>query len=104
MSKKYKQFFHGKDIPKSRTGRKPTKGEPNTNLDTYNSKTGLFRSRRKFDSKGFAYKDMDVADEHKNYDHVHDFIETHRENDRNPTKKEKREFKKAKRKRRFFDD
>ena len=104
MSKKYKQFFHGKNVPKTRTQSKPTKGVPNTNLDTYNSITGQFRSRRKFGSNGQAYKDMDVADEHRNYDHVHFYRGKKRSEAtlKMPDKKEKREFKKAKKKRRFF--
>lgn len=101
--KKYKQFFQGKDIHKNNTNSKPLTGIPNTNLDTYHSVTGMFRSRRKFGSTGFATKDMDVSDEKHPYDHVHDFENGKRSKiRRKPTKKERKEFKKAKRKRRFF--
>ena len=104
MSKRpYKQFFHGKNIPKSNYGQKPLRWIPGTYLDTYHSETGQFRSRRKYGSDGYAYKDMDTADMHRPYDHVHDFVDRKRASvPRNPTKAERREFTKAKRKRRFF--
>ena len=103
MASKYKQFFHGKGIPKNNTSSKPLKGVPNTNLDTYNSTTGAFRSRRKFGVTGFAVKDMDVSDEKHPIDHVHDFKNGKRiKIPRKPTKKERKEFRKAKRKRRIL--
>lgn len=103
MGSRYKQFYLGKGIPKNDTDSKPLKGVPNTNLDTYNSTTGVFRSRRKFGSTGFAVKDMDVSDEKHPIDHVHDFVNGKRiKKPRKPTKKERREFRKAKRKRRFY--
>ncbi|MBR2970479.1 MAG: hypothetical protein IKC48_01605 [Clostridia bacterium] len=103
MNKKpYKQFYHGKGITNKQFGQKPMKWFPWTYLDTYNAKTGKFRSRRKFGSDGWAYKDMDTADNHKPYDHVHDIRKGYRFDDRKPNKAEKKEFKKAKKKRRFL--
>lgn len=106
MSKKpYKQFFHGKNIPASPHGRKPMKWLPWTFLDTYNIQTGRFRSRRKYGADGWAYKDMDTADEVHPQDHVHEILKGFRsKSQRVPTPKEKKEFKKAKKKRRFFYD
>lgn len=105
MSRKRKnnQFSIGKNVPKNDSGRKPMYGAPNSNLDTYNKKDGTFRSRRKYGQSGYAIKDMDAADKHKPYDHVHDIDTDNRPHaDRAPDKKEKRELKKAKRKRRFW--
>lgn len=46
---------------------------------------------------------MDAADFHRPYDHIHDWNGKQREKTpRNPNKQEKIEFKKAKKKRRFF--
>lgn len=46
---------------------------------------------------------MDVADNHRPYDHVHDISNGYRiKQPRKPTKLERKEFKKAKKKRRFF--
>ncbi len=102
MSKPYKQFFHGKGISKTPFGQKPMKWVPRTHIDTYSTVTGMFRSRRKFGSDGWAYKDLDTADNHKPYDHVHDIHKGKRFDDRKPNKAEKKEFKKAKKKRRFL--
>ncbi len=102
MRKPYKHFFHSKGMPKTAHGRKPMKWFPWSYLDTYHAETGKFRSRRKFGSDGWAYKDMDTADKHKPYDHVHDIHRGKRLDDRKPNKIEKKEFKKAKRKRRFL--
>lgn len=102
MNKPYKQFSHGKGIPKTTHGRKPMKWIPWSYLDTYNAETGKFRSRRKFGSDGWAYKDMDTADHHKPYDHVHDIYRGKRFDDRKPNKLENKEFEKAKKKRRFL--
>lgn len=103
MKKTYDQFFHGKDFPKTDKEHKPIKWHPNTNIDTYNVKTGKFRSRRKFGKNGLASKDMDTADSHRPYDHIHDWQGTQRSKvPRNPNKQEKSELKKAKRKRRFL--
>ncbi len=78
-------------------------GSPNSNLDTYDKKDGKFRSRRKYGKDGYAVKDLDVADKHKPYDHVHDITYNSRPPEsRSPNKQEKREFSKAKRKRRFW--
>lgn len=100
--KTYKQFHHGKGIEKTSFGQKPMKWIPLTYIDTYNIETGLFRSRRKFGYDGWAYKDMDTADEHKKYDHIHDINKGNRSHDRKPNKQELQEFKKLKKKRRFL--
>ena len=100
--KSYKQFFHGMEISKTSYGRKPMRWIPWTYLDTYNAETGKFRSRRKYGYDGWAYKDMDTADNHKPYDHIHEIYHGHRLNDRDPNKSERREFKRAKKKRRFL--
>ncbi len=104
--KKEYPFFHiGKNIPKYGTQDKPMKGEPNSNLDTYRKKNGKFHSRRKFDSTGNAYVDYDVATQVHKFDHAHD-IDADRKIRSTPrenlTRKERRELKKAKRKRRFW--
>ena len=99
----YKQFFYGKNIPKTNTKSRPSKWIPNTFIDTYNTQTGSFRSRRKYGADGYMIKDLDVSDNHRPYDHVHDY-NADRRSVRNPTKKEKYEFYKAKKKRRFFND
>lgn len=103
MKKSYKQFFHGKNFHKTDKQHKPIKWDPNTYIDTYNAETGKFRSRRKFGKDGWAYKDMDTADSHRPYDHIHDWKGKQRAKEpRNPNKQEKAEMKKAKRKRRFL--
>ena len=79
------------------------RSQPNTYVDTYNVDTGNFRSRRKYGEDGWAYKDMDTADEKHPRDHVHEIFRGNRsKNPRDPNKSEKNELKKAKRKRRFF--
>ena len=101
----HKFFFHGKDYPKSNLKNKPLQGAPNSFLDTYSVKSGRFVSRRKFGADGLAYKDLDVADNHRPYDHVHKIHGTKRSiNPDHPNKQERLEFKKAKKKRSFFDD
>ena len=102
MSKPYKQFFHGKGIPKTAFGQKPMKWFPWTYIDTYNADTGRFRSRRKFGSDGWAYKDLDTADKKHPRDHVHDIHKGSRFDARKPSRAEKQELKKAKKKRRFL--
>lgn len=98
----YKQFHQGKAFPKTSENKKPMKCFPLTYIDTYNIKTGNFRSRRKYGKDGWAYKDMDVTDRHRPYDHVHDIYKGSRSNARDPNKIEKKELKKAKKKRRFL--
>ena len=98
----YKQFHHGKGIPKTQYKSKPFKWIPFSYIDTYNAYTGKFRSRRKFGSDGWAYKDMDTPDDHKPYDHVHDIKNGKRAKDRKPNKQERKAFEKAKKKRRFL--
>lgn len=103
MRKPYKQFFHGKGISKNAFGQKPMKWFPWTYIDTYNTDTGRFRSRRKFGSDGWAYKDMDTADEVHKGDHVHDIYQGNRsKKPRDPNRYEKKEFEKARKKRRFL--
>lgn len=102
QKKPYKQFYHGKGISKTPYGQKPMKWLPWTYIDTYNAATGWFRSRRKFGEDGWAYKDLDTADEHKPWDHVHDIYHGHRLSGRKPNTVEKKELKKAKKKRRFI--
>ncbi len=105
MRKEYKQFFHSKGMPKTTRASKPITWFPWSYLDTYNTETGKFRSRRKFGSDGWAYKDMDVADEKHPRDHIHDIYRGNRsKNPRDPSKLEKEELKKAKKKRRFYND
>ena len=102
MRKPYKQFHQGKGVPKTSFFHKPMRWLPWSYIDTYGVEKGMFRSRRKFGRDGWAYKDMDVADDHKPYDHVHDICDGKRLKDRTPTNAEKKEFKKAKKKRRFL--
>lgn len=103
--KKYPLFHVGKNIPKNDKRNTPFVGEPNTNLDTYDKRTGKLHQRRKFGRDGNAYVDLDVADDHKSYDHAHDIHNRIcRQKDRQLNKKEKRELNKAKRKRRFWND
>jgi len=79
----------------------PMQGPPNTNMDRYRKNNGKFFSRRKFGPDGYAIKDYDVADAHKQQDHVHDIRGKRIVTDRAPSKKERREINKAKKKRRF---
>ena len=104
MSKKpYKQFYHSKGLSKTSFGQKPMKWFPRTFLDTYNTETGYFRSRRKYGYDGWAYKDMDTADEKHPFDHIHDINHGDRsKKPRIPNKNEKTELRKAKKKRRFL--
>lgn len=103
MNKSYKQFFHGKDLHKTNCTHNPIKWKANTYIDTYNAQTGKFRSRRKFGKDGWVYKDMDTADEHRPYDHIHDWNNKQRAKvPRKPNKQEASELKKAKKKRRFL--
>ena len=60
--------------------------------------------RRKYGKDGYAEKDYDVSNYHKEYDHIHDISPLTGRNpvDRKPSKKEKREIDKAKKKRRIW--
>lgn len=99
----YKQFICGKGVPKSAKASKPMKWIPKSYIDTYSIATGNFRSRRKFGSNGWVYKDMDVADQHRPYDHVHDIkMRVRSKIPRLPNFIEKKELDKAKKKRRFL--
>ena len=71
---------------------------PWTYIDTYTADTGRFRSRRKFGSDGWAYKDLDTRDNHKPHDHVHDIQKGKRAPGVSPTNKSVRNWKKRKRK------
>lgn len=106
MSKKKSNplFHHGKNIPKTDSPITPMKGEPNTNLDKYGKRDGKLRSRRKFGGDGNAVKDLDVAHKHNPQDHAHDIKNKERSGGRPLTKKEAKEFQKAKKKRRFWKD
>ena len=96
-------YYHGKGIPKTKGGRWPFEGAPGTNVDKRNVRDGSLVTRRKIGQDGRAYKDLDAAyEKHKPYDHVHDIVGTLRSEERSPDKKEKREFKKAKRKRKIW--
>ncbi len=103
MSKKIKStknYYHGKNIPKTDAQHTPMTGEPNTNLDVRNKKTGKFISRRKFDENGNACADLDMP--HKGHKikerHAHDIRKKDRKSARGMTKRELREIKKAERK------
>ena len=105
MGKKRKgrQLYHiGKGILTD--GHTGFYGEPNTNLDTYRKSDGMFYRRRKFGKNGFAVKDYDMPDEHKNSVHVHLITpQTGRDPvSKDPNKKERREINKAKKKRRLW--
>lgn len=105
--KKHKRnaFFHiGKNIPKNDRRNTPFAGEPNTNLDTYDKRSGKLRRRRKFGKDGRAYLDMDAPHLSNEHDHAHDIEGSVRMTGRSFNKKERREFDKAKRKRRFWND
>ena len=83
--------------------RSPLNGPPNTNLDFYDKKTGEFVGRRKFGYDGTANKDLDKQHHsHGNKDHAHDYDGKKRGKERSLTTKEKREVKKASKKRRFW--
>ena len=104
MARSYEKFYHGKGIPKTDVGSRPLKSAPKSNVDLYRKKDGRLSSRRKFDCKGKAYVDLDVADSHRPYDHAHDLssLDAFHKNHRLLTPKEQRELNKAKRKRRFM--
>lgn len=96
------KFYQGKGV-KSIAVRTPLTGAPNTNLDFYEINTGKFRGRRKFDKNGNAEKDLDIKHKgHKNGDHVHRYVGQIRCSPEELNKKEKREIKKAKKKRRLL--
>ena len=103
--KNRKKFFHiGKNIPKNDKNRTPFNGEPNSYLDTYVKKDGRFFRRRKFGRNGRAYVDLDTPHDHNNKDHAHNIKGNERLADRPLTRKEKREMRKAKKKRRFWNN
>lgn len=95
-----KTYCHGKNFSKRDARNTPVTGEPNTNLDTRNKETGDLVRRRKFDEKGNAKVDMDEKHSHNQERHSHDFIDKKRQDAREMTKKEKREFEKANNKKR----
>lgn len=105
--KKHKRnpvFNSGKNIPKNDKRITPIRGEPNSNLDFYEKRRGVFVSRRKFGKNGKAYVDLDTPHLHNKTDHAHDYDGMNRRSARPLTAKERREMKKAKKKRRFWDD
>lgn len=107
MSRKAKNnfFWVGKGIPKNDKKLIPIRSSPNSNIDVYDKRTGKLHRRRKFGKDGKVIKDYDRKDNHKNYDHAHDFYGNFRNTqDRYLTKKEKIEFNKAKKNRRIWND
>ncbi len=93
-------YQYGKGVRKVDT-RSAIKGVPNTNIDFYDADTGKFVMRRKIGSDGFAKKDLDKAHStHNKNDHVHDFIDLRRIDERPTTSREQREINKASKKRR----
>ena len=97
-------FRVGKGIKPTDKGHAPLVGAPNSNLDTYYKESGKLHQRRKFGADGQAVKDYDAANFRHDRDHVHDFNGTIRgKNSRDLTKQERREFEKAKRKRRVWN-
>ncbi len=101
---KYRFFHIGKNKLKYGTQNKSMHGAPNSNLDTYNKKTGRFHSRRKYGASGHAVVDLDVATKVHPNDHAHDIKGNNRADGRPLTRKERREVNKAKRKRRFWNN
>ncbi len=97
-----KSFYRGKGIPNTNNDNTPLIGPANSNIDIYDKTSGCFESRRKFDSQGYAKKDLDMPHTSHNTAHRHDFDGKKRGVARNLTKKEKREIYKAQRKRRFW--
>ncbi len=96
-------FFIGKNISKSDSVRTPVSGVANTYIDFYEKKSGKFHRRRKLDSTGHAYKDLDMPDYVEKQQHVHKYTaEGKRLKGENPSKKELKEMKKASKKRRFW--
>lgn len=95
-------YYIGKNISKTDNTRSPMIGVPNTNIDFYHKDTGLLARRRKLNKDGNAYVDLDEADIYHPRDHAHDIHNKQRTKDRNMTKKEEREFNKARKKRRFW--
>lgn len=92
-------FHIGKGIKSDET-RSPMTGAPNTNIDFRRKKTGILIRRRKLDNNGNAYVDLDEADINHPYNHSHDIHDKKRDDPRHMTKKEMREFVKARKKRR----
>lgn len=87
---------------KKLVSRTPIYGEPNTNIDVYHSKTGQLIQRKKVGDKGSLNKEYNRPhNNHNNSDHAHDYNGPIRSSERKLTKKEQREFDKAKKKRRF---
>jgi len=102
MEKENRVYHSGKGI-KNDDRRTPFVGEPNTNLDTREKRSGKLTQRRKFGPDGKAKVDYDVAHKsHRDYDHGHDIVGKERKEARPLTKKEKREIEKAKKKRKVW--
>ena len=89
-------YYYGKGIKKTISNRSPIYGEPNSNIDFRGIDDGTLHRRRKIGYNGVAIKDYDSPDQHKPYIHVHDFVgEVRSPEDRPPTKREAREYNKA---------
>lgn len=96
-------YFVGKGIEKTKLKRNaPLIGTPNTNIDFYEVKSGIFHRRRKINKFGTAEKDLDAPDKHKSYFEVHDYIDGIHQRGRKPNKKEAVEYNKASKKRRPY--
>ena len=76
-------------------------GAPNTNLDIYQKDDGRLRTRRKFGADGKAFVDLDAPSYFHSQGHAHDIVDGERKNKRSFNERERREFNKAKRKRRI---
>ena len=98
MGKKRDLVSHEKGLKLSVGDPSTLNGTPNTNRDLYRSHTGEIHRRRKFDKNGNAYVDLDYADDTHKKNHVHDFVGKKRMSDRDPSKKESIEMRKAQRK------
>lgn len=98
MGKKRFLVSHEKGVKLHRGESGSFEGFPKSNRDSYRSHTGQIHRRRKFDSEGNAYIDLDYADDTHSTDHVHDIVGECRKPDRKPTKKERKEMSRAKEK------
>ena len=104
---KFNFFFIRKGKPKTNERLTEFEGEPNSNMDKYDMRNGKFVSRRKFNNEGKAYIDLDVATPVHNFDHAHD-IDADKQSRSFPreelSRKERRELRKAKRKRKGWNN
>lgn len=78
---------------------------PKTFLRIYEKRTGKLQTHREFDLHGNAVKDLDVGHcTHNKTDHSHSYKNGKRSKEQILTKQEKRILKKAKKKRRIFNE